>query len=179
MLKKAAMLVCLWMPAAVSAASAEEPPVGPNDPFDERHVLLTATVEAKDLAIDAVQVRRGAAHAQLAEASALRVALLDRRGQAVREMGLPSPLEQRRYRLDPLPIFGGDVPVWLPERPHDMEVVDKEVVSIVLPLLPGLDAVSLGWRDGIVVQRDVVADIKRACARDLHRACRAWMEAHP
>jgi hypothetical protein len=173
----------MWMVMAAMAVGMagwfEEPAAEAVGPFDGRHIVVTATVDAKKVTIQAVEVRPGTAHAQLADSSSLRVELRGRRGRTLGEFGYPNPLFPRIYRRALLPSIGeGGLPS-APEPPHDVETKTEVEVSIVLPLLPQIDAVVLGWRHGGYDLRDVTSDLRLACGRDDHRACKAWMNAHP
>jgi hypothetical protein len=75
------------------------------------------------------------------------------------------------------------------EPPHTVIEEDEANVTIVIPLLPTLAAVSIGWAevkeesakevagDPKMESLDVRDAIKRGCTDDDHAACRAWLDA--
>jgi hypothetical protein len=161
------------------AAGSEEPAPPAVGPFDGRHVVVMATVDAKRVLIRGVEVRPGTAHAQLADSSSLRVELRGRRSRTLGEFGYPNPLFPRIYGGAGLPPVGEGGPPSTPAPAHEVEAKFEVEVSIVLPLLPQIDEVVLGWRHGGYDLRDVTSDLRQACSKDDHRACKAWMDAHP
>jgi hypothetical protein len=179
------------------AGTAEEPPPPPpkggdkppeaafvtNNPFDSRHVEVTASVDAKTATILGIAVWPGEAHAQLADSSRLRIRLLNAAGDVVQESGFPNPLSERVY-VQSAPSGDGahalmsdlleTPPPGVP--PHVVVVKDEATVTIVLPLRADLVTLSLGWKDGPVHELDVRTAIRDACAKDAHPVCQAWMK---
>ena len=152
------------------------------DPFDSRHLELTVYLDPGKVSVQKVEVRPGVARAYLADSSRLRLRLLDARGGVLQESGVPNPLSLRVYIRQGdgsiHPVSSVEGPSANP-RPHDTEDLDEAAESIVLPLLPELTTVSLGWIDVGLVDQDVRTEIRDVCAKDGHPVCRAWMDKNP
>ena len=175
------------------AGSAEEPKPAPRDdkpregsyegvdPFDTRYVELMADVDPGKVVVQRVEVLPGVARALLADSSRLRVHLLDAKGLVLQDSGLPNPLAVRVYvDHDDIVSLPSSVEAPSPSRgPHGMVDLPEATMTIVLPLLPGLATVSLGWIDVGLTDQDIRMEIRNACAKDSNPACVAWMKMNP
>jgi hypothetical protein len=192
MLKRRVTCLAVLAAAGLAAAAHAQSAVG-DDPYDGRHVAVTVLVNRERAVVESVAVRPGRAHAQLAGSSRLRVRLLDGRGDLLREFGFPSPLSVRVYTR-PATIVENEgeessASKAPDEPPHTVIEQDEAVATIVIPLLPELAAVAIGWSDSKESRdpkdpKDMNAEavglreaIKRDCSQDDHAVCRAWLEA--
>ena len=134
-----------------------------SDPYDSRHVELTVAVTRGDVRVESAALRRGTPHAQLNDTGALRIRLFDHNGTLLGESGFADPLAVRVYgaRSDE-------------EPPHTIVERESATVSVVVPLVPRLDAVEVSWADGPGDRFDVRDTIKRGCHKDKHPLCRQW-----
>jgi hypothetical protein len=155
-----------------------------SDPYDGRHVELTVFVSPEKLVIEDAVVQVGVAPGSLAGSSALRVRVMDGRRDLILETGFPDPLSLRVYNLGPAPNGEpnpkprGYSPVDPDAPPHTTEEQKEARLTILVPLMPTLGAVSVGWSDGARSETfDLLDTIERGCAKDEHRACRAWVES--
>jgi len=188
-----ARVTCLAVLAAAALAPAAraQPAVG-DDPYDGRHVALDVVVSREKAAVKGIAVRPGVAHAQLAGSSRLRVRLLGGGGELLREFGYPDPLSVRVYtRPNTVEEKEGEESSTskAPDEPAHTVIEEYEAeATIVVPLLPGLAAVAIGWADAEESPKarpemkaepvDARAAIKRDCSEDDHAACRAWLQAN-
>jgi len=155
-----------------------------SDPYDGRHVALTVLVSQENVVIEDAVVEVGVAPGSLAGSSSLRVRVMDRRRDIIRENGFPDPLSLRIYNLGPVPNgepnpkARGYSPIEPDAPPHTTEEQKEARVTILVPLSPTLAAVSVGWNGGAGSETfDLLDTIERGCAKDEHRACRAWVES--
>jgi hypothetical protein len=175
------------------AGSPEEPKPAPKDdkpregsyegvdPFDTRYVEVTAYVDPGQVVVQRVEVLPGVARALLTDSSRLRVHLLDAKGGLLQDSGLPNPLAERAY-VDHDGLAAPPPSVEFPgtgHGPHGMIDLPDATMIIVLPLLPDLATVSLGWIDLGLQDQDVRTEIRDACAKDSNPTCQAWMKKNP
>ena len=189
MLISAMVMFLLMAEEPKAPKDGEKPPevsLATNDPFDGRHVEVTAWVDASSAKILDVQVRPGEAHALFAGSSRLRVGVLDGGGRLVQESGFPNPLAQRLYVSSAPPsgepqyaVIGTLDPLPAGVRPHEVVTLNEAKVTILLPLRSDLATVSLGWRGGPSHDVDFRDPIRKACSQDAHPVCRAWLEVNP
>ena len=151
------------------------------DPFDTRYVEVTAYVDPGKVVVQRVEVLPGVARALLADSSRLRVHLLDANGRLLQDSGLANPLAVRAY-VDHGDLEAPPSSVESPSAtrgPHNIVDLPDSTMTIVLPLLPDLATVSLGWIDLGLQDQDVRTEIRSACAKDSNQACQDWMKINP
>jgi hypothetical protein len=150
---------------ATSAVETELQPA-PQPDADERHVILSLRFagEKADATLEDVRVAPGLrAQAPENPADAL-VALVDRDGRIVAEIGVVDPFVARVYGTSD-------------DAPHSTPSLDEHPLWLALPLAPG--AVEARWQDvrsGRTFAWSIGEALEKQCADDASAACRAYLD---
>jgi hypothetical protein len=155
-------------PAEAKAASAVETALRPvpQPDADERHVILSLRfgAEKQDATLDEVRLAYGA-RAQTPESPAdALVALVDRDGRIVAELGVPDPFVARAYETREGAL-------------HTTPKLDEHPLWLAVPLAPG--AVEVRWQDvrsHRTLAWPIAEALEQQCAGDASAACRAYLE---